>query len=375
MENKFGNYLGELRKDKNITQKDLATLLNVSDKAISRWERGHSKPDLEMIYQISKFYNVPFNKLIMVRVASEHKEDKIVSSIINELSKIGTRKAKIIKTSLFISIALVLFLIAAIIFTNSYNRFKVYRVHGENEYINKIRGTYVETRLRDELVIGEIDFKNDSDINLDNVDVDIYYVKNKKEYILQSYGRIDNITLTDDQAYLKINDLSNYADNLYLRIKTELNNREHKEYIIKLQLILDFSNNKIFNRTEFKTEKLKIQKIDYSKIDIEEVLLNNGFEKNNSNILYKNINNTQLTYRNDIKIFNYNFHDKGIIYKYKYRLKDNTIEVTICDKDGIIVENYIYYIDKNNVNCNIGTCNNYKNVLKTIEENFIDLFN
>lgn len=375
MENKFGNYLGELRKDKNITQKDLATLLNVSDKAISRWERGHSKPDLEMIYQISKFYNVPFNKLIMVRVASEHKEDKIVSSIINELSKIGTRKAKIIKTSLLISIALVLFLIAAIIFTNSYNRFKVYKVYGENEYINKITGMYVETRLRDELVIGEIDFKNDNDINLDNVEVDIYFVKNKKEYILQSYGRINNIYLTDDQAYIKIQDLSNYADNLYLRIKTELNNREYKEYIIKLEFILDFSNNKIFGKNEFKTEKLKIQKIDYSKIDIEEVLLNNGFEKNSGNILFKNSDNVQLTYRDDIKVFNYNFETKEAIYKYKYKLKDNIIDVSIYNNEDVLIENYIYDIDENKVKCIIGSCNNYKNILKTIEENFIDLFN
>ena len=39
-DNRLGSILFELRKEKNISQKDLATKLNVSDKAISRWETG-----------------------------------------------------------------------------------------------------------------------------------------------------------------------------------------------------------------------------------------------------------------------------------------------------------------------------------------------
>ena len=51
--NKFGDLICKLRKEKHLTQKDLAAILNVSDKAISRWETGKGFPTLETTYQIS----------------------------------------------------------------------------------------------------------------------------------------------------------------------------------------------------------------------------------------------------------------------------------------------------------------------------------
>ena len=41
---KCGEFITELRKGKNLTQKDLAIKLNVSDKAVSRWETGKRLP-------------------------------------------------------------------------------------------------------------------------------------------------------------------------------------------------------------------------------------------------------------------------------------------------------------------------------------------
>ena len=41
---KLGNKLYELRKEKNLTQEDLALLLDISDKSVSKWENGSSKP-------------------------------------------------------------------------------------------------------------------------------------------------------------------------------------------------------------------------------------------------------------------------------------------------------------------------------------------
>ena len=40
---KFGTFIAQCRKDKKMTQADLAAKLNVTDKAISRWERGVSQ--------------------------------------------------------------------------------------------------------------------------------------------------------------------------------------------------------------------------------------------------------------------------------------------------------------------------------------------
>lgn len=48
----------KLRKMNKLTQQDLAAKLNYSDKAISKWERGDSVPDIEMLCKISEIFNV-----------------------------------------------------------------------------------------------------------------------------------------------------------------------------------------------------------------------------------------------------------------------------------------------------------------------------
>lgn len=48
----------ELRKRKKYTQADLAEILQYSDKAISKWEKGESLPDIEVLYQICNLYGV-----------------------------------------------------------------------------------------------------------------------------------------------------------------------------------------------------------------------------------------------------------------------------------------------------------------------------
>ena len=45
---KFGLFVTELRKKKNLTQKDLAEKLYVSDKTVSKWERGYSEYHLPL---------------------------------------------------------------------------------------------------------------------------------------------------------------------------------------------------------------------------------------------------------------------------------------------------------------------------------------
>ena len=46
---KFGMFIATLRKEKNMTQVDLAKKLQVTDKAVSKWERGLGFPDINSI--------------------------------------------------------------------------------------------------------------------------------------------------------------------------------------------------------------------------------------------------------------------------------------------------------------------------------------
>lgn len=61
---KFGHFLAEVRKEKQMTQKDLADKLFVSDKTVSKWERGDTVPNTETLKLLSKLYNVSINTLL-----------------------------------------------------------------------------------------------------------------------------------------------------------------------------------------------------------------------------------------------------------------------------------------------------------------------
>ena len=50
---KTGEFIRNLRKEKNITQQELAEMLNVSDKAVSRWETGRGFPDIGNLEAVS----------------------------------------------------------------------------------------------------------------------------------------------------------------------------------------------------------------------------------------------------------------------------------------------------------------------------------
>ena len=59
-----GKKIAQLRKENNMTQKELASKLNVIDKTISRWECGYGLPDLAIIPQIAAIFNTSIEELL-----------------------------------------------------------------------------------------------------------------------------------------------------------------------------------------------------------------------------------------------------------------------------------------------------------------------
>lgn len=60
----IGNFIAILRKAKGMTQRELAELLNVSDKAVSRWERDESTPDITLIPVLADIFDVSCDELL-----------------------------------------------------------------------------------------------------------------------------------------------------------------------------------------------------------------------------------------------------------------------------------------------------------------------
>lgn len=59
-----GAFIALLRKEKGMTQKELAELLNVSDKAVSRWERDESAPDISLLLPLADIFEVTCDELL-----------------------------------------------------------------------------------------------------------------------------------------------------------------------------------------------------------------------------------------------------------------------------------------------------------------------
>jgi len=61
---KIGSFLKELRKEKGLTQEQLAEIFHVSNRTVSRWETGRNMPDLDILIEMSDFYGVDFRELL-----------------------------------------------------------------------------------------------------------------------------------------------------------------------------------------------------------------------------------------------------------------------------------------------------------------------
>jgi len=371
MENKLGKVIYELRKEKGLTQKQLSKELSISDKAISRWECGTGRPTLEMMYHISRYFNVSYNDLITARI-SDDEDDKIVEAIIKEFSDFDKKKIRRIKIGFLISAIIILILTIAIIFTNTYNRFKVYKVYSENDVIDKIYGMYVETNVRDTLYIGDIKIKEEikkSDI----VSVDLFYKEKDKEYILQNYSSLNNVYLVVSQSYIEIDNLSDYFDSLYIRINITDDKNNLKTYETKLEFAMDFSNNKVIYE-ESNVEPLNRKITDYKELDIKDILLENGFEESNNQTLVKRIDGYVINYLVESRIIKINYEKNGFSYRYQYKMENNILEVMIIDENLMLVQHYIYNIEKNDMNSIVGSCNGHKKVMDLFDDKVLYLF-
>ena len=91
---KFGTFLVQLRKQKGFTQKELAQKLFVSDKAVSKWERGLSMPDIALLSPLAKLFDVTITELLSGQYIreQEHMNMQEVESVVSETLKLSAKE-------------------------------------------------------------------------------------------------------------------------------------------------------------------------------------------------------------------------------------------------------------------------------------------
>ncbi len=90
---KIGKFIAKLRKEKKLTQEELAEKLNVNSRTISRWETGNSIPDISMFTNLSKILGVSINDLMSGEIVKkEEYQDKFEENVVEVVSKSKNKK-------------------------------------------------------------------------------------------------------------------------------------------------------------------------------------------------------------------------------------------------------------------------------------------
>ena len=203
----------------------------------------------------------------------------------------------------------------------------------------------------------------------DNVSVDIYILENDEKKVIYTASSLKDVNFSNYQTYIKIDDLTKYIDNLYIRVIITDSKNKTEVFEDKLEFKIDFSNNKIYEEgytSNFNGRKLENRVV-------KELLLANGFKETSDNILIKNSKNLEIMYYYDSNKLSYRYEKNNLSYRYVFNFDRLTLEVLIFDENNTEIDNYLYDVaNEKIISCATGSCNNYDTAMKLLNEDILD---
>ena len=126
----FGEQFKKLRSDRKLTQEQVATQLHISRQAVSNWENNKNLPDIEMVVNIARTFDLSLDQLIF----GDDPENNMTEKLIKDGSE--TRRAKLNLISICVGAILVIMGIGCILIkANSVEYVDVYGVLHENFFL------------------------------------------------------------------------------------------------------------------------------------------------------------------------------------------------------------------------------------------------
>ena len=102
---KIGKFLQELRKEKSMTQEQLAEQLGVARRTISRWETGNNLPDLDILVELSDLYSVDLREIISGERKSERMDQKLKETVLQVADYSSEEKSRMLRRMHWLFIA------------------------------------------------------------------------------------------------------------------------------------------------------------------------------------------------------------------------------------------------------------------------------
>ena len=149
---KIGKFIQEIRKEKGLTQEELALKLGVTSKSVSRWENGNTMPDYSLLNLLCNELNITINELLSgERIKENNYENKTnenISNILKEYYKMKKQKQTIKNILIVIFILFVVLIIrilfvlgiVSLTFLNPTDNISGIENYNKNYYIEKYGG-------------------------------------------------------------------------------------------------------------------------------------------------------------------------------------------------------------------------------------------
>ena len=99
---KIGKFIAECRKKNNLTQMQLAEKLNITDRAVSKWENGKGMPDSSIMLDLCSELKISVNDLLCGEMISMENKNEKQEQILLDMAKEVEEKNKIIWTSMWV---------------------------------------------------------------------------------------------------------------------------------------------------------------------------------------------------------------------------------------------------------------------------------
>ena len=207
----FGKTLAKLRKERKLTQQELADLLNVTNKTISKWETNTTAPDIDTLKRISQVLKVPVDVLLgnsKLTVTDSHNKHKLTK-----------KKLILLLSLLLVSLFFIYYLIANFILnTKSYSL-----ISGDERFTIAGNITVEKDSYYISLVVRGVNNELFEDKIINNAQYSVII----DDKIIFSNGDISTLAMLTENTYLSkyISKISiNHTDNELKNIKSVLEN-------------------------------------------------------------------------------------------------------------------------------------------------------
>lgn len=221
---RIGNTIKNIRTKNNLTQKEFADSLGVTYQAVSKWENGKNLPDISLMKEISKKYNIDINELLETE---EEQKSKVRNNI------------RLVLLVIVVLVVVIGTVIGGILVIKNSNDFNFTTIETEIEEF-KISGSIAYNSNKTYIYISDIHYIGEADTNkYKKITSHLYLTNDNIDHKIYSDEK-KNITLTDYLENFSMSVNSNicydFNGDLVLTIQAYDENNKITNYDIPLEL-------------------------------------------------------------------------------------------------------------------------------------------